>query len=263
MLGPRPIRLVGFASIVLLQILIALTGNYGFFNLLTVVICLTMLDDRDWDWLQRTGQRLLMRTTKQAAGDERPYVATQTWSWPRRVSVGVAGVVILAVTGSQTLETVAPDVVIPAELVTLNHGLEPFRSMNNYGLFAVMTTIRPEIMVEGSDDGLAWNTYRFRWKPGTTDDRPRLAFLHLPRLDWQMWFAALAGDCRAAPWFFRFEQRLLEGSPAVLGLLAQNPFSDHPPRYVRSVVSLQICPGRLAGLVVARREGNVLSAFES
>jgi lipase maturation factor 1 len=97
-----------------------------------------------------------------------------------------------------------------------------------------MTTSRPEIIVEGSDDGLAWTIYRFRWKPGATDERPRLAFLHLPRLDWQMWFAALAGDCRRVPWFFRFEQSLLEGSPAVLGLLAENPFPARPPHYVRA-----------------------------
>jgi lipase maturation factor 1 len=165
---------------------------------------------------------------------EDPSVQGKAWSWPRRVAVGIAGGVLLAVTGSQTLETVVPDFVIPAELMTLNQWLEPFRSTNTYGLFAVMTTTRPEIIVEGCDDGSEWIPYRFRWKPGATDDRPRLALLHLPRLDWQMWFAALAGDCRRVPWFFRFEQRLLEGSPDVLGLLAENPFPARPPRFVRA-----------------------------
>ena len=65
-------------------------------------------------------------------------------------------------------------------------------------------------------------------------DRPRLRYFHLPRLDWQMWFAALAGDCRRAPWFIRFERRLLEGSPATLGLLRENPFPEHPPHFVRA-----------------------------
>jgi lipase maturation factor 1 len=274
--GPRPIRLVGFASIVLLQVLIALTGNYGFFNLLAVVICLCNLDDRDWEslslaWaaLTQFGRaRLLPGLPSRSARQERrpPRVnlvanvvesvisqvkrrspPTQgqvsvedastpgkAWSWPRRVAVGVVGGVLLATTGSQTLETVVPDFVIPSEIMTLNQWLEPLRSTNTYGLFAVMTTSRPEIVVEGSDDGAAWRTYRFRWKPGATDERPRLAVLHLPRLDWQMWFAALAGDCGRAPWFFRFEQRLLEGSPAVLGLLAENPFTARPPRYVRA-----------------------------
>ena len=44
--GPRPHRLVGFTSLVVLQVLIAATGNYGFFNLLAVVICFCILDDR-------------------------------------------------------------------------------------------------------------------------------------------------------------------------------------------------------------------------
>jgi len=31
-------------------------------------------------------------------------------------------------------------------------------------------------------------------------------------------------------------QKLLEGSPEVLGLLRRNPFADHPPRIIRAVV---------------------------
>ena len=75
----------------------------------------------------------------------------------------------------------------------LSQWVEPFRSTNSYGLFAVMTTSRPEIIVEGSDDGASWRPYRFRWKPCELDRRPRFTTPHLPRLDWQMWFAALAG----------------------------------------------------------------------
>jgi hypothetical protein len=97
-----------------------------------------------------------------------------------------------------------------------------------------MTTKRPEIIIEGSDDGSDWKAYRFRWKPCRLDRRPRFTTPHLPRLDWQLWFAALAGDCRSQPWFLRFEQRLLEGAPEVLGLLRENPFPVQPPRYVRA-----------------------------
>ena len=34
--------------------------------------------------------------------------------------------------------------------------LQPFRSFNNYGLFASMTQTRPEIILEGSEDGQNW-----------------------------------------------------------------------------------------------------------
>ena len=232
--GPRPIRLVGFASLVSLQFLIAATGNYGCFNLLAVVICLCILDDRDYEWLirlARLGRKLLEPA---ASVDQASSNTGEPWTWPRRLAVGVAGGLIITVTGSQTLEVVAPEFLVPSEFAMLSQWVEPFRSTNNYGLFAVMTTSRPEIIVEGSDDGERWQPYRFRWKPCELDRHPRFTTPHLPRLDWQMWFAALSGDCRSVPWFVRFEQKLLEGSPEVLGLLRANPFPNAPPRYVRA-----------------------------
>jgi hypothetical protein len=110
---------------------------------------------------------------------------------------------------------------------------EPFRTVNGYGLFAVMTTSRPEIVVEGSDDGETWKEYAFRWKPGDMGRRPGFVEPHQPRLDWQMWFAALS-DVRQNPWFVSFVHRLLEGSPDVLRLLAADPFAGKAPRFVRA-----------------------------
>ena len=133
---------------------------------------------------------------------------------------------------------------VPIPIQVLAQAIEPLRSANSYGLFRVMTTERPEITVEGSDDGMSWKPYRFRWKPCELDRRPRFTTPHMPRLDWQMWFAALAGDCGSQPWFRRFEQRLLEGSPEVLALLREVPFRDRPPRYVRAGCRFTRSPDR-------------------
>ena len=111
----------------------------------------------------------------------------------------------------------------------------PFRSVNYYGLFAVMTTERHEIVIEGSNDGATWREYEFRFKPGDVHRAPAWVAPHQPRLDWQMWFAAL-GSYRSNPWFVNFAFRLLEGSPDVLALLDRNPFPDAPPRYMRSLI---------------------------
>ena len=46
--GPRRIRLASCAALVLLQVLIMWTGNYGFFNLLTMLLCLLLIDDAAW-----------------------------------------------------------------------------------------------------------------------------------------------------------------------------------------------------------------------
>jgi hypothetical protein len=111
--------------------------------------------------------------------------------------------------------------------------LAPLRSINRYGLFAVMTTERNEIALEGSQDGATWREYELPWKPGRLDKFPGFATPHMPRLDWQLWFAALS-SCERQPWFHQLLKRLLEGSPDVLELFANNPFPDAPPRFVRT-----------------------------
>jgi hypothetical protein len=111
--------------------------------------------------------------------------------------------------------------------------IAPLRSVNRYGLFAVMTTTRPEIIVEGSNDGTTWLPYEFKYKPGDLRRRPPWVAPYQPRLDWQMWFAAL-GQYDQEPWFRSFCGRLLQGSRPVLALLARDPFQGSPPRFIRS-----------------------------
>ena len=106
--------------------------------------------------------------------------------------------------------------VAPEALLAVSKMSSPFQIVNSYGLFAVMTTSRPEIIVEGSNDGEAWTAYEFRYKPGELNRAPRWVAPFQPRLDWQMWFAAL-GNFRQNLWFVGFVRRLLDGSPEVVG----------------------------------------------
>ena len=96
-----------------------------------------------------------------------------------------------------------------------------------------MTTERDEIVVEGSNDGVNWRAYEFRYKPGDLNRAPPIVAPYQPRLDWQMWFAAL-GTYQQNRWFINFMVRLLQGEPAVTRLLAYNPFAAAPPKYVRA-----------------------------
>jgi hypothetical protein len=119
------------------------------------------------------------------------------------------------------------------KLTRLHDVLAPFHAVSPYGLFAVMTTDRPEIVVEGSDDGVTWHEYQFRYKVGDVARPPRRAAPHQPRLDWQMWFAALG---YVPSWLVQFLRRLLEASPDVLALLAHDPFGGMRPRFVRALL---------------------------
>jgi hypothetical protein len=124
----------------------------------------------------------------------------------------------------------------------------PLHLTSSYGLFATMTRDRPEIILEGSDDGETWQSYEFRWKPGDPARPPRFCAPHQPRLDWQMWFAAL-GNYQRNPWVIRLMERILEGSPPVMRLLGHNPFPDRPPKFVRAVAydyRFTSIPGRRA-----------------
>ncbi|HEV8724702.1 MAG TPA: lipase maturation factor family protein [Candidatus Binatia bacterium] len=124
---------------------------------------------------------------------------------------------------------------LPSFVVQIYRIVEPFHIVNSYGLFAVMTTQRQEIILEGSFDGNTWYPYEFKHKPGDLKRPPMQVAPHQPRLDWQMWFAAL-GSYQNNPWFINFANRLLQGSPDALKLLQTNPFPDRPPRYLRTTL---------------------------
>jgi predicted DCC family thiol-disulfide oxidoreductase YuxK len=223
---PRRLRFAGALLLAGLQLLILLTGNYAFFNWLTLALCLPLLDDFILaKWFPHNFGRFL-------SSNNQPSTPSALRCWPRPLLVAVAAVVLagssfmLAVTLGSRSPLLAP-------LGWVAGQLEPFRSVNNYGLFAVMTTQRSEIIVEGSNDGTNWRPYEFKYKPGDVNRRPGFVAPFQPRLDWQMWFAAL-GSARQNPWFGNFCERLLQGSPDVLALLAKNPFPEHPPRFIRA-----------------------------
>ena len=215
--APRRIRLFGAGLLLGLEVLIFATGNYTFFNLLAVAITLFLFDDqalRGWVWTPRRANIQSVPSTR----------------WARIVAAAVT-LVILPLGLSRIFENAG--VRLPAPVEAAARYTSPFQIVNSYGLFAVMTTERPEIIVEGSNDGQQWLAYEFPYKPGDVNRAPRWVAPYQPRLDWQMWFAAL-GDYRTNSWFVAFAERLLEGSPEVLALLEKNPFPERPPRYVRA-----------------------------
>lgn len=209
---PRRVRMFGAACLISLQVLILTTGNYAFFNWLSIALCLFLFDDAALPgWLPLRRERVT----------------------PRRVAIAVA-VVVIGLGVLQMLATLGRT--LPGVGVAVVGLAAPFGIVNSYGLFAVMTTTRDEIAVQGSNDGVSWMDYEFKYKAGPLNRRPPWVAPHQPRLDWQMWFAAL-GAYQNNPWFVNFVVRLLEGSPEVLHLLEKNPFPNTPPRYVRAITS--------------------------
>jgi lipase maturation factor 1 len=218
--GPRRLRLVAAVLLVGLQLLIAATGNFAFFNLLAVALCVWLVDDEVWQHVAQAFRSAIAQSQYAASAFRRTVAIT--------AAVVIVPVSLLHFTSSLGVLLPGWQLIAPiAELVS------PLRSVNTYGLFAVMTTTRPEIIMEGSDDGESWQAYEFTYKPGDLHRRPPVVAPHQPRLDWQMWFAAL-GRYEENPWFQNFCVRLLQGSPEVQHLLARDPFNGRAPRYIRA-----------------------------
>lgn len=214
-------RLLAAAGFSALSVLILLTGNYTFFNYLTLALCLWLVPD---SWWRPLLDRLHLPVEVAGAS---PALA----SWPfTAVMFGVA-----APLAGLSLFWCARAFLPPTAdraLTPVLQALQPFHVSSPYGLFATMTTTRPEIVIEGSDDGREWREYEFKYKPGGLYRRPPWIAPFQPRLDWQMWFAAL-GSFRQSPWLQNLLLRLFEGSPDVLGFFTWNPFPDAPPRLLR------------------------------
>lgn len=219
--GPRRLRSYAAAAITALQVLIMLTGNYCFFNLLTIVLCVPLIDDQTWPASCLYFFQSLEKRT--------PF--SKNYGWPKWVVGTVAATALLGTLNQvpAILNFSIPALTIPSNI------LRPLRSFNQYGLFSVMTTERPEIIIEGSNNRITWKAYEFQYKPGDVMRRPGFNLPHQPRLDWQMWFAAL-GSYKEHPWFAGFCEKLLKGSPDVLRLLKNNPFPDDPPRYIQATL---------------------------
>jgi lipase maturation factor 1 len=228
--APRRPRLMAAGLIIFLQIIIALTGNYCFFNLLTIALCLLLIDDAAIGMSRRDIPAPINGAPNASPARTGRALSKQLCRYAALAVI----VVTLPINTWLIFSAFKPQSRPPGWLAKFYEQLEAFRIVNGYGLFRVMTKDRGEIVIEGSTDGVEWLPYEFKWKPGNVKRAPGWCAPHQPRLDWQMWFAALDAP-EQNPWLVGLIVRLLEGSRDVTGLLAHDPFPDKPPHYIRAM----------------------------
>ena len=213
--GPARVRRIVFAAIAAMQAMIVLTSNYGFFNYLTLALALFVLDDRDFGRITaRLGRPLLPAP---------PRVPSRA----RTALLGAVAAILVPVSVIPFLPFFRVSRFARAE-----RALDTVRSINAYHLFAHMTLVRKEVVIEGSADGESWEPYEFRFKPGDPSRPPPFVAPHQPRVDFQLWFLLLGGPPRAL-YFNRLLERLLTMPATVAPLFARDPFPETPPRLIR------------------------------
>lgn len=211
--GNEELRLIVFFLFFGLQFFIWFTGNFSFLNYLTVVLCVILI-----------GDKYLIPFFGEPSAAQIPSISLQ-------FILSIAGLTLLGLQFINVWYYLIKPIKTFEKIVSW---LYPLHIANRYGIFAVMTTERVEIVVEGSNDGVNWKEYCFYYKPSDLNRRPRRISPYQPRIDWQIWFLPFT-QYEYAHWFQQFLGHLLLGSKHVLSLIRINPFPDKPPKYIRSL----------------------------
>ncbi len=216
---PRPYRLFAAAVTILIQSMIIASSNHAFVNLLTIALCLFLLDDR------------VVR-----------HIVPYKWreqDFPRRTLPGRGRLLALALGGGlmvfASLNAFADrflGLAPPVFAQSLTRFAQAWGVGFVYHIFPTMQTERQELVIQGSMDGKTWKDYPFRYKPQALDEMTPFIVPHHPRLDWMIWFVPSQHPVQMA-WFGEFMRQLRKGSKPVIALLRNDPFPDRPPRYLR------------------------------
>ena len=219
---PRPFRIFAASVTILAQLLIIATSNHNFINLLTILLCLFVLDDRI---VARVLPAPLLERIQRGARRAHPGRAAKA------LLIAVAGlIVVLSSSMMLASQTSRP---LPGPLLALNEIPPSYGIGNLFHLFPTMQVERQELRIFGSYDGKTWEPYRFRYKPDLLNRAPQFIVPHQPRLDWMMWFVPPQWPDTGF-WFEPFLGALRQNRAAVTRLLEHNPFEGKaPPRLVR------------------------------
>jgi len=219
--GPRSARHIAGVLLVTFQIFLIVSGNLSFLNYLTIIPFLACFDDT---FLRHFLPRALVQRAERAAEE----------SQPSRINNAIAIALSIVV----VYLSVAPVLNLFSGRQLMNSSYDPLDLVNTYGAFGSVGRERDEIIFEGTNDALItgdtkWKEYEFKAKPGDPNRRPPFVAPYQPRIDWQIWFAAMASPADY-PWTLHFVRKLLHNDRGTLSLLANNPFPDAPPHYVRA-----------------------------
>jgi hypothetical protein len=220
---PRIARHVAGIVMVMFQVVLIVSGNLSFLNWLTIIPALACFDDSFWS---RLLPGALTRRVETAAAAARPSLAMQRTSW-----------VLAFIVGLLSLQPVV-NIISPHQI--MNTSFDPLDLVNTYGAFGSVGRDRLNVVFEGTDAAVpdaraVWKAYPYVALPVALDKRAVQVAPYQPRLDWQMWFAAM-GSPSQYPWTLHLIWKLLHNDPGALSLLGGNPFPQKPPHYIRAML---------------------------
>ncbi|TNC23976.1 lipase maturation factor family protein [Amycolatopsis alkalitolerans] len=208
--APQPASGIAAAVMIVTQLWLVASGNFSWLNVLTITIAVSALDSK-----------LLPFSPPPLA--EPPL-------WYR--------VVVLAVTALVLGLSYRPARNLVSRGQIMNFSFDRLHLVNTYGAFGSISTVRHELVFEGTDEpdltpATVWREYEFKGKPGDPRRRPRQVAPYHLRLDWMLWFVPLSFRYGES-WLERLAGKLLVADRAMLKLLRHDPFRGERPTFVRA-----------------------------
>lgn len=218
--GPRFLRIASAIILLSFQFILILGGNYSFLNWITIVPVIALFDDK---FLRRFLPGFITRRADEAARSAKPL------KYRHFISVAlVIAVIWLSIPVVQNLFSSSQ---------VMNTSFNQLSIVNTYGAFGSVGRERYELVVEGTNDAVltentVWKHYEFRAKPTSVNRALPVIAPYQPRIDWQIWFAAMQRP-EHNPWLVHLVWKFLHNDEGALSLISYNPFPDAPPRFIR------------------------------
>ncbi|MFQ5877849.1 MAG: lipase maturation factor family protein [Acidobacteriota bacterium] len=235
----RPFRIVFFLAHLLFQVSIALTSNYGFFNLLSIVVSLSVLEDRDLRAATAWARPRSRRGPGPAPAAPPPEALCSAGTrWRRALHRFAPWALAAFVVPASIVEAVHYFIRRPAVsrvVAALRAPYRPYRSVNRYHLFPGIVRRRIVAEIQGTVDGREWLPYRPRYAPGDPRAAPPMTLLHNPRFPFHLSFYTLGRGGRDREYLGHLAKRLCCDPEAVSNLFEVNPFPESGPAARRSV----------------------------
>jgi hypothetical protein len=216
---PRMLRIAAGILLISFQLILMASGNFSFLNWLAIVPCIACFDDQ---FLRKCFPLKIMQKVEHLHQKKECHYAH------------IVSILLIIVVVWLSIPVVAN--MLSSQQI-MNTSFNNFHLVNTYGMFGSIGKERYELILEGTTDttlteNTQWTEYEFKAKPGDISKNSPFIAPYQPRIDWQIWFAAMQTP-EQNPWLIHLIWKLLHNDESALTLLKTNPFPDTPPTFIR------------------------------
>ena len=216
---PQIARYIAGILLISFQFILILSGNLSFLNWITILPSIACFDD---NFFRKILPKWITQKAEIASSKQVKYKYQNIIAW------------ILVIVVAWLSIPVVQNLVSSRQIMNTSFTRIPL--VNTYGALGSVGKERYELILEGTDEEIItpqtkWKEYEFKGKPGNVYGKLPIIAPYQPRIDWQIWFAAMQRP-EHNPWLIHLIWKLLDNDKDALSLLANNPFPDKPPKYI-------------------------------